>query len=267
MMTSAAAAASCHPTGRDVRIAVISPPVHRRSGAHPCVIETLPPPSRGPLPACCWPSSAPPSPPPRRWPRRPARRRCSAPPRILDGRGAVLEDRDLVVRDGLIAEIVPRGAGRGDRVYDLTALTVLPGYIDTHVHIGNHFDDDGRVHRAENDPQRRPPDAARRRERLPHPDGRHHHHAEPGLAARTPSSGRGSTAARCPARGLLTSLGAVREDTGGPDEIRAYVRDRAAAGGRRHQGLRVDEHPLRRRHEPVGGPARGLRAARRTRRG
>ena len=72
--------------------------------------------------------------------------------RILDGRGEVLEDRDLVVRDGRIAEIVPRATGRGDRVYDLTALTVLPGYIDTHVHIGNHFDDDGRVHRAENDP-------------------------------------------------------------------------------------------------------------------
>ena len=29
---------------------------------------------------------------------------------------------------------------------------------------------------------------------------------------------------------LLSSLGAVREDTGTPDEIRAYVRDRAAAG-------------------------------------
>ena len=72
--------------------------------------------------------------------------------RILDGRGAVLENRDLVVREGRIAEIVPRGTGRGDRVYDLTALTVLPGYIDTHVHIGNHFDDDGKVHRAENDP-------------------------------------------------------------------------------------------------------------------
>ncbi len=49
---------------------------------------------------------------------------------ILDGRGEVFEDRDRVVRDGRIAEIVPRGDGRGDRVYDLTALTVLPGYRD-----------------------------------------------------------------------------------------------------------------------------------------
>lgn len=149
--------------------------------------------------------------------------------RILDGRGGVLEDRDLVVRDGLIAEIAPRGAGRGDRVYDLTDLTLLPGYIDTHVHIGNHFDDDGRVHRAENDPS-----AAHMTL----------HGAE--NAYRTLMNGittmqslgapedaelrtwidRGEV----PGPRLLSSLGAVREDTGTPDEIRAWVRDRAAAG-------------------------------------
>ena len=149
--------------------------------------------------------------------------------RILDGRGGVLEGRDLVVRDGLIVEIVPRGAGRGDRVYDLTALTVLPGYIDTHVHIGNHFDDDGRVHRDENDPS-----AAHLTL----------HGAE--NAYRTLMNGittmqslgapedaelrawidRGEV----PGPRLLSSLGAVREDTGTPDEIRAWVRARAAAG-------------------------------------
>ena len=149
--------------------------------------------------------------------------------RILDGRGTVVEDRDLVVRDGRIAEIVPRGAGRGDRVYDLSALTVLPGYIDTHVHIGNHFDDDGRVHRPENDPS------------VAHLTL---HGAE--NAYRTLMNGittmqslgsprdaelrawidRGEV----PGPRLLSSLGAVREDTGAPDEIRAYVRDRAAAG-------------------------------------
>ena len=149
--------------------------------------------------------------------------------RILDGRGAVLDDRDLVVRGGRIAEIVPRGTGVGDRVYDLTALTVLPGYIDTHVHIGNHFDDDGRVHRPENDPS------------VAHLTL---HGAE--NAYRTLMNGittmqslgsprdaelrawidRGEV----PGPRLLSSLGAVREDTGTPDEIRAYVRDRAAAG-------------------------------------
>ena len=149
--------------------------------------------------------------------------------RILDGRGGVLEGRDLVARDGRIAEIVPRGTGVGDRIYDLTALTVLPGYIDTHVHIGNHFDDDGRVHRPENDP------------------GVAHmtlHGAE--NAYRTLMNGITTAQSlgsprdaelrawidrgEVPGPRLLSSLGAVRGDTGTPDEIRAYVRGRAAAG-------------------------------------
>ena len=149
--------------------------------------------------------------------------------RILDGRGEVLEDRDLVVRDGRIAEIVPRGSGRGDRVYDLSALTVLPGYIDTHVHIGAHFDEDGRLHS---------PSAG---------TGIGHatlHGAE--NAYRTLMNGvttmqsLGSpedaelkawiARGEIPGPRLLSSLGSVDEGTGTPDEIRAYVRDRAAAG-------------------------------------
>ena len=149
--------------------------------------------------------------------------------RILDGRGAVLEDHDLVVRDGRIAEIVPRGAGRGDRVYDLSALTVLPGYIDTHVHIGNHFDDDGRVHRPEYDPS------------VAHLTLHGAENAYRTLmngitTMQSPGSPRDAELRAWIDRGevpgprLLSSLGAVREDTGTPDEIRAYVRDRAAAG-------------------------------------
>ena len=141
-----------------------------------------------------------------------------------------------MVRDGRIAEIVARGAGRGDRVYDLSAVTVLPGYIDTHVHIGNHFDDDGKVHREENDPS------------VAHVTL---HGAE--NAYRTLMNGittmqslgsprdaelrawidRGEV----PGPRLLSSLGTVREDTGTPDEIRAYVRDRAAAGADVRRGV------------------------------
>ena len=64
--------------------------------------------------------------------------------RALDGRGGVLSDVVLVVRDGRIVAI--RAAGPAD--YDLRALTVMPGGIDTHVHIGWHFDSDGRIHSA-----------------------------------------------------------------------------------------------------------------------
>ena len=149
--------------------------------------------------------------------------------RILDGRGAVLQDRDVVVRDGRIAEIAARGDGRGDRVYDLSALNVLPGYIDTHVHIGNHFDDDGKVHRDENDPSaahvtlhgaenayRTLMNGVTTMQSLGSPDD----------AELKAWIDRGEI----PGPRLLSSLGAVREDTGTADEIRAYVRDRAAAG-------------------------------------
>ena len=149
--------------------------------------------------------------------------------RILDGRGGVLEDRDLVVRDGLIAEIVPRGDGRGDRVYDLTALTVLPGYIDTHVHIGNHFDDDGRVHRDEND-------ASVAHLTLHGAENAYRTLMNGITTMQSLGSPRDAELRAWIDRGevpgprLLSSLGAVREDTGTPDEIRAWVRERAAAG-------------------------------------
>lgn len=65
--------------------------------------------------------------------------------RIVDGAGTVLPGRDVVIRDGRIAEILPVGQGRGGVVYDLENLTLLPGLIDTHVHIGWHFDRSGKT--------------------------------------------------------------------------------------------------------------------------
>jgi imidazolonepropionase-like amidohydrolase len=63
--------------------------------------------------------------------------------RVLDGTGAVLRDVVISVRDGRIQSIGPSTA-RAD--YDLSTLTLLPGGIDTHVHINWHFDADGRTH-------------------------------------------------------------------------------------------------------------------------
>jgi len=64
--------------------------------------------------------------------------------RVLDGVGNVLENRSVVVEGGKIREIE---AGGGTADYELSGLTVLPGLIDTHVHIASHFDPDDRVHR------------------------------------------------------------------------------------------------------------------------
>jgi len=59
----------------------------------------------------------------------------------LDGRGATITNTRLVIEDGKIAAIDPNAAPID---YDLRARTVMPGWIDTHVHLNWHFDDRGR---------------------------------------------------------------------------------------------------------------------------
>jgi imidazolonepropionase-like amidohydrolase len=61
--------------------------------------------------------------------------------RLLDGRGG--SSRDLVI--SVTGDKVTRiGSGEGGVTYDLSRLTVLPGFIDTHVHILWHFGKNGR---------------------------------------------------------------------------------------------------------------------------
>lgn len=59
---------------------------------------------------------------------------------LLDGKGGVRHNVAIVVQNGKIQKMEAAG-GTG---YDLRNLTVLPGLIDTHVHIAWHFGPDGR---------------------------------------------------------------------------------------------------------------------------
>lgn len=59
----------------------------------------------------------------------------------LDGRGGVIRNTRLVIQDGKIAAI---DAAAEPVDYDLRSWTVMPGWIDTHVHINWHFDDQHR---------------------------------------------------------------------------------------------------------------------------
>ena len=62
---------------------------------------------------------------------------------LLDGRGGRSTNINMVVRGTKIAAV--GGASEGV-VYDLSRLTILPGGIDTHVHIDSHIDRDGQAH-------------------------------------------------------------------------------------------------------------------------
>jgi imidazolonepropionase-like amidohydrolase len=56
---------------------------------------------------------------------------------ILDGRGGVLKDRQIVIEGSKIRSVA---AGKAKAAYDLRGLTVMPGWIDTHIHLNWHLD-------------------------------------------------------------------------------------------------------------------------------
>src|SRR5256885_3623434 len=60
---------------------------------------------------------------------------------VLDGKGHVLHDTRLVIEGAKIVAIDPKAAPVD---YDLRGLTVLPGWIDAHVHITWSFGKDGK---------------------------------------------------------------------------------------------------------------------------
>ena len=71
----------------------------------------------------------------------PRRRIVIATKRLLDGRGHVLPETRIVVEDSKIVALDPKASPID---YDLRGLTVMPGWIDAHVHITWSFGPDGR---------------------------------------------------------------------------------------------------------------------------
>ena len=60
---------------------------------------------------------------------------------VLDGKGGVLRNTEVAVQGGKIQKI---GPSLGNPTYDLPNGTLLPGLIDTHLHIAWHLGPDGR---------------------------------------------------------------------------------------------------------------------------
>jgi imidazolonepropionase-like amidohydrolase len=143
----------------------------------------------------------------------------------FDGRGRVVPNATLVVQRGKIVRITSDPAATA--TYDLRGLTLLPGLIDTHVHLDTHFGKDGRAtSQGETPAQSILYEAENAYATL--------------MAGFTTVQSIGSPSdvdvraaiARgiVPGPRLLTSIRPVNENTGSPEQIREFVRAVKSAG-------------------------------------
>jgi imidazolonepropionase-like amidohydrolase len=144
---------------------------------------------------------------------------------VLDGKGAVLRNVRIVVEGTKIVR-VERG-GSGPATYDLRSLTVMPGWIDTHDHIGWHFNRDNRADTTKEAPAEFALNSA----------GNAYATLMAGfttiqsLGALTDLDlrdliGKGIL----PGPRILTSLAPLNDNSGTPEQIRALVRERVRQG-------------------------------------
>jgi imidazolonepropionase-like amidohydrolase len=73
--------------------------------------------------------------------------------KLLDGRGGAIEDATITVQGSKIVSV--EHGGKGTPTWDLRHLTLMPGGIDTHVHLTWHFDETGRLADDEKEPASR----------------------------------------------------------------------------------------------------------------
>src|SRR5262245_35303568 len=146
---------------------------------------------------------------------------------VLDGKGGTLTNAAIVIQGSKIVRLDPNAQGT---TYDLRGLTVMPGWIDTHAHIVQHFNrNTGKTpQRGEETPQQQAFYAAENA-----------HMTLLGGFTTIQSPGaeldkdlRDAIAAgHLPGPRILTSLRAITDaNAGTPDQIREFVRKAVADG-------------------------------------
>ena len=146
---------------------------------------------------------------------------------LIDGAGDTRSNARVVVSDGTIARV---DGLRGAVSYDLSDLTLMPGWIDTHVHLTSHFGADGRLRQAGSGNA----DATRT---MLHAVGNAYRTLMAGFTTvQSLGSPLDAELRDAIARGdvpgprVLTSLRAVTAATGDADAIRAHIRQLKADG-------------------------------------
>lgn len=141
---------------------------------------------------------------------------------ILDGKGHILKDKTIVLNGNRIASI---GNSRGSATYDLSGLTVMPGWIDTHVHLGWHFDKNGRLDDGGRGSKETPQQSALYAEGNAYATLLGGFTTVQSLGSAIDGDLRDLIARGViPGPRIITSLRSVNENTGDPEKIRAYVR-------------------------------------------
>jgi imidazolonepropionase-like amidohydrolase len=143
----------------------------------------------------------------------------------FDGRGRSIPNATVVVQGGKIVSV--ESARTGAATYDLSGLTLLPGLIDTHVHLDTHFGKDGRATTQGETPQ----------QSILYETENAYVTLMAGFTTVQSIGAPMDVDVRAAiARGvipgprLLTSIRPVDEHTGTPDQIRAFVRNVKADG-------------------------------------
>jgi imidazolonepropionase-like amidohydrolase len=147
---------------------------------------------------------------------------------MLDGRGHVLKNTDLTIEGGRITKV---GAAKGKAAIDLTGMTVMPGWIDTHVHATWYFNQDGRLEQGGRGAKSTTQQAALAAAANLYATLMGGFTTVQSVGAELDGDLRAQTASGALAGPrLLTSLRQVNENTGDPARIREYVRKMKADG-------------------------------------
>jgi imidazolonepropionase-like amidohydrolase len=144
--------------------------------------------------------------------------------RVIDGTGKVLTNAVVEIQGDKIVKIDQR---TGPVTYDLGQKTLMPGLIDVHVHIGYHFNKEGRAQNRGESPEEMF-NAAAENAKVTLMNG---FTTVQSVGAPSDKALREKIASgEIPGPRLLTSLGSMSERTGTPDQIREYIRKQKTAG-------------------------------------